>query len=269
MQPNGRGERAPLGESDPSICWMAPRFARRSAVTRIVNIYCDESCHLPNDAQAVMVLGAVSCSMEKTREIATRLREIREKHHLPAAFEVKWSKVSPAKVEYYQDLIDYFFDDDDLKFRGVVAHKTALDHARYGQSHDDWYYKMMFQLLSRILAPSASYRIYLDKKDTRSGTKVRKLHDVLSNNILDFDHRIVERVQIIESHAVLQMQLSDLLLGAVSYVNRGLESSAAKTQLVERIRERSGYGLMRSTLVREEKFNLFHWQHPSYAGPRS
>ena len=198
-----------------------------------------------------------------------RLREIREKHHLPAAFEVKWSKVSPAKLDYYQDLVDYFFDDDDLKFRAVVAHKSGLDHAKFNQTHDDWYYKMMFTLLSRLLSPGSSYRIYLDKKDTRSGRKVRKLHEVLSNNLLDFDHKIVERVQIVQSHEVVQLQLSDLLLGAISYVNRDLSSSEAKKTLIARIRQRSGYSLTRSTLMREEKFNVFHWGDTGIAGVQS
>jgi hypothetical protein len=229
-------------------------------MTKVINIYCDESCHLPADGQPVMVLGAVWCTLEKTREVSTRLREIREKHNLPSGFEIKWSKVSPAKTAYYLEIIDYFFDDDDLKFRGVVAHKSELNHGLFNQSHDDWYYKMMFLLLSRLLSPGSSYRIYLDKKDSRSGQKVRKLHQVLSNDIYDFDRKIVERVQIVESHDVIQMQLSDLLLGAISYVNRDLSSSASKMELVERIRSRSGYSLKKSTLYREEKFNLFHWQ---------
>lgn len=225
-----------------------------------VNIYCDESCHLPNDGQPVMVLGAVICPVDKTQEIGKRLREIRQRHGLPAPFEVKWAKVSPAKLDYYLDLVDYFFDDDDLKFRGVVAHKGGLDHTRFSQSHDDWYYKMMYTLLTRVLSPNATYRIYLDKKDTRSGQKVAKLHRVLSNGLHDFDQEIVERVQIVESHAVVQMQLADLLLGAVSYLNRNLDTSPAKNAMIHRIQERSGYELRRSTLLREEKFNLFHWR---------
>jgi hypothetical protein len=40
------------------------------------NIYCDESCHLENDHQKAMVLGAVWCPLDKTREIAVRLRVI-------------------------------------------------------------------------------------------------------------------------------------------------------------------------------------------------
>lgn len=229
-------------------------------MSKLVNIYCDESCHLPNDGHEFMVLGAVTCPVDKSREVSARLREIRERHQLPAAFEVKWTKVSPGKFDYYQDLVDYFFDDDDLKFRAVVAPKTGLDHHRFDQTHDDWYYKMMYQLLTRLLVPGATYRIYLDKKDTRSGLKVERLHRILGNSIYDFDRRIVERVQIVQSHDVVQLQLADLLLGAVSYVNRGLSTSKAKTDLVDRIRRRSGYELTRSTLLREEKFNVFHWR---------
>ncbi len=226
----------------------------------IVNIYCDESCHLPNDGLEYMVLGALTCPVEKTREVSMRLREIRERHHLPSAFEVKWTKVSRGKYDYYQDLVDYFFDDDDLAFRAVVAPKVDLDHHRFEQTHDDWYYKMMYQLITRLLVPGSSYRVYLDKKDTRSGLKVERLHRVLGNRIHDFDRRIIERVQIVESHDVIQIQLADLLLGSIAYANRGLTTSQAKVDLVDRIRARSGYSLTRSTLVREQKFNIFLWR---------
>ncbi len=57
---------------------------------QVFNVYCDESCHLKHDNQAVMTLGAVWCSLEKTSEIATRLREIKEQHNLPKDFEIKW-----------------------------------------------------------------------------------------------------------------------------------------------------------------------------------
>jgi hypothetical protein len=223
------------------------------------NLYCDESCHLENDHQPVMVLGAVSCPAEKTREIAVRLREIKAAHGLPANFELKWSKVSPAKLDFYLAALDYFFDDDDLRFRGWVAHKAGLRHDDFGQSHDDWYYKMMFGLFEPLLTPNACFRLYLDKKDTRSAQKVAKLHKVLCNNLYDFDRRIVERVQVVESDAVEQLQLADLLLGAIGYVNRGLNQSAAKNALIERIKSRTGYSLVRSTLLREEKFNIFVW----------
>ena len=58
------------------------------------------------------------------------------------------------------------------------------------------------------------------------------------------------------------MQLTDLLIGAISYVNRGLSTSEAKANIVDRIQKRSGYDLIRTTLLRENKVNLFRW-HPS------
>lgn len=207
----------------------------------------------------VMVQGAIVCPLDKSREANVRLREIREKHHLPTAFEVKWTSVSPAKVSYYRDLVDYFFDDDDLTFRAVVAQKGKLDHDRFGQTHDEWYYKMMYQLHTRLLVPGNAYRIYLDKKDTRSADKTAKLQQVLANSMLDFDRKIVERVQVVQSHEIALLQLADLLLGAVGYATRGLQSSAAKLEIVNRIRRRSGTALTRSTLPSAQKFNVFHW----------
>lgn len=231
-----------------------------SRMTATFNFYCDESCHLPNDQQGVMVLGVLACPVDKAREIAVRLREIKRAHNLPDHFEVKWNKVSAAKADFYQAWLDYFLDDDDLTFRSVVARKEGLRHDVFGQTHDDWYYKMMFTLLQHVIQPDACARIYLDKKDTRSSLKVAKLHDVLCNNLYDFDRKVVERVQVIESHAVEQMQLADLLIGAVSYVNRELHGNLGKNCLIERLRSRTGYSLSRSTLLREAKFNLFLWR---------
>ncbi|MBL7191967.1 DUF3800 domain-containing protein, partial [bacterium] len=71
------------------------------------NIYCDESCQLPNDHQPVMVLGAVWCPKDKAREIAENIRGIKVKHNLLPFFEIKWTKVSPGKADFYLELIDY------------------------------------------------------------------------------------------------------------------------------------------------------------------
>jgi len=230
-------------------------------MSEIFNIYCDESCHLENDKQSTMVLGAVWCPLDKTREIAVRLREIKKKHGMPAPFEVKWTKVSPAKKDFYLDLIDYFFDDGDLYFRSlIVPDKAKLQHDAFaGQDHDTWYYKMYFDMLKVILRPDAHYRIYMDIKDTRGAEKVAKLHDVLCNNMYDFSRQVIERLQLVHSHEIEQLQIADLLIGAISYLNRGLQENAGKMAVIQRIQKRSGYTLTKSTLLREEKINLFRW----------
>lgn len=229
-------------------------------VTLAFNIYCDESCHLEHDKSQVMVLGAVWCPTDKVREIAVRLREIKAAHGLSTTFELKWTKVGPGKLAYYREVLDYFFDDDDLHFRAlVVPDKGKLDHAAHHQDHDTFYYKMYFDLLKVLFDPKAQYQIYLDIKDTRSQRKVDYLKEVLHNAHYDFQKSMIQKVQQIRSHEAELLQVADLLIGAVGYANRGLESSPAKLALVKRLRGRSGYSLTRNTYLREEKVNIFVW----------
>ncbi len=230
-------------------------------MSQTFNIYCDESCHLENDHQQSMVLGAVWCPLEKVKEINMQLHEIKAGHKMKPGFEVKWTKVSPGKQIMYHDLIEYFFSNNDLHFRAlIIPDKSKLQHDAFDQSHDDWYYKMYFDMLKVIFDPNDHYRIYLDIKDSRSAIKILKLHEVLCNSLYDFSFQIIERVQTVHSHEVEILQLADLLIGAVSYVNRGLNTSQTKLDLINLIRERSHYSLTKTTLLREEKFNLFRWE---------
>jgi len=229
---------------------------------QIINIYCDESCHLENDNQKVMVLGAVWCPFEKKDEVFERIREIKSKHGMKRDFELKWTKVSNSKVDLYLDLVDYFFDNDDLHFRVlVVPDKSILRHEELKQDHDTWYYKMYFNMLKVLIDPHAKNRIFLDIKDTRSADKTRKLHDVLCNERYDFNKEIIEKIQTVRSHEVELIQLADLLIGAVSYANRGLKENKGKLSVIERIKERSDYNLTLTTFLKENKFNVFIW-HP-------
>ncbi|MDZ4855269.1 MAG: DUF3800 domain-containing protein [Nitrospirota bacterium] len=227
----------------------------------IFNIYCDESCHLENDRQSAMVLGAVWCPDSQRASIARSVRDLKRQYGLASGFEIKWTKISPAKLDFYLALIDLFFSDSRLHFRGVVIpDKSKLNHSAFNQSHDDFYYKMYFQLLNVIFESGNRYRIYLDIKDTRSQQKVTKLHDYLANAQCDFNKEMIERIQQVHSCEIEQLQLADVLSGALSYLHRGLQSSPAKQAVIEMVKSRSGFSLRRSTLPSEEKFNIFIWE---------
>ena len=237
-----------------------------------INIYCDESCHLQNDKEPVMVIGAVYCPIEKKEEIFERLYSFKIKHNLIPKnkkndkdnrpyYELKWNKVSKSKIEYYKDVINYFFDDDDLQFRVlVVSNKTDIDYEKFNHTHDTFYYKMYFGMLKAILNPENSHHIYIDIKDTRSKEKVHKLEQVLRNDKYDYSKEIIKKVQQVRSHEVEILQLTDLLVGATAYVNRGLANSKAKNELINLIKRRSKYSLTKSTLLKERKFNVFIWE---------
>lgn len=226
----------------------------------IMNIYCDESCHLENDHQKSMVLGALWCPKEKAEIYNNEISEIKKKYNLSQFFEIKWSKVSNAKVDFYRELIDFYFIKEDLGFRAwIIPDKSILNHNTHFQTHDDWYYKMYFYLLRNIINSEQIYHIYLDIKDSRSREKLKKLHQALSNVNYDFNRSIIQKMQHVHSHDICLLQMADLFIGAISYHFRNLNSNPAKLDLIKRIADKSGFSLNRSTLPTEKKLNLFIW----------
>lgn len=224
------------------------------------NIYCDESCHLENDGINVMVLGAIKCPKEQRMRISKEIKAIKARHKLPTDFEIKWTKVSKTKLPFYLELINYFFNTPELSFRGlIIPDKSKLNHSKYNNTHNDFYYKMYFHLINVMLENSNRYNVYLDIKDTQGSKKVEKLEEVLANANYDFDREMIKNIQQVHSHEAEQLQLADLIIGALGYVNRGLETSSSKVEIVERIQKLSGFSLKKNTLLSAKKFNLFVW----------
>lgn len=230
----------------------------------LCNVYCDETCHLENDGINVMVLGAVWCPQSKLKEVNQRIKEIKARNNVSPTMELKWTKISPGKLDLYKDLVNYYFDEDDLHFRAlIIPDKSKLDHQRFNQTHDDWYYKMYFDMLKVIFHPMDRFEVYIDIKDSNSYHKAQRLREVCSNSMYDFSQSIIQRLQPIRSDEVQIMQLTDILIGAIAYENRsfpdGFQKSSAKQGIISLIKKRSGYTMKKTTLLREDKLNLLRW----------
>lgn len=173
------------------------------------NIYCDESCHLENDHKKYMFIGSINCAYPQVRRHTERIKELKDKHKFNA--EIKWSHVSMSKIQFYLDLVDYFFDTD-LKFRAIGIDKSQIRCDDFNSNFDDFYYKMYYQLLNYKVDTTNHYNVYLDIKDTLSAIKVRKL-----KNILNVKYGVFRNIQNIRSEESVLMQLADFLMGAISY----------------------------------------------------
>jgi len=223
----------------------------------VYNVYCDESCHLEKDREPIMAFGAIWCPREKTKDIASDIKALKEKHN--ARGELKWNKVSHSRMAFYTDILGLFFREKDLHFRAlVVTNKERLNHEAFNQgSHDTFYYKMYFSLLSKLLDPDSRYNIFLDEKDTRSRLRVARLKEVLCNNVYDFTGEMIHHIQTIPSRKYELIQLADFLLGAVAYSNRGLSSSESKASIVQMIETNQKRSLTISTPLSQTKINIF------------
>lgn len=227
-----------------------------------INIYCDESNHLESDKKP-MVLGALYCPRQKAATVNSRIREIKTEHGIPENYEIKWTKVSKKYIQFYYDLLSYFFDIDDIGIRVLVASKKGLDHKKHNQSHDDWYNKMYFQLLTKIIQSESTYRICLDRKDTLGKERVNKLREVLCNKEFDFKREIIKEIREVHSDQVQMVQVIDLIIGAVQFnlcSKDPAKENQTKRQIVEHLKKKSGRTLTVNTLPSEFKFNLFFWE---------
>lgn len=229
-------------------------------------IYCDESCHLENDDSEVMVLGGIMIDKSNKNKFYDEIRSIKKKHGMSSWNEIKWTKVSNSKIDFYIEIIDYFFSND-ISFRALVAkNKKNLDHERYSNGdYDLWYYKMYFRLIDPILEWGNQYKIFIDIKDTNGGHRVEKLREVLCNNMYDYNGNVLKDIkQIVSNHSEV-LQICDLLMGCISYYHRGLYNEASdsgKNKLISHLIKNHKKNLDKSTYTFqfEKKFNLFIWQ---------
>lgn len=131
----------------------------------VVDIFCDESCHLQRDGHSSMSLGAISVAHESVRSVSTALRALKHHHGFSDDFELKWSKVSPAKLDFYLSIVDYFFNEPSLSFRGLVAtHKERLEVAEaYQIPHG------AVRRLATRAEQTNSHRLVLSPKVCRDG----------------------------------------------------------------------------------------------------
>lgn len=213
------------------------------------NIYCDESCHLENDHKKYMFIGSINCAYPQVRRHTERIKEIKDKHKFNA--EIKWSHVSMSKIQFYLDLVDYFFDTD-LKFRAIGIDKSQIRCDDFNSNFDDFYYKMYYQLLNYKVDTTNHYNVYLDIKDTLSAIKVRKL-----KNILNVKYGVFRNIQNIRSEESVLMQLADFLMGAISYnANFDQKQNFAKVLILDKISKHANMANLAKTNY-SEKLNLF------------
>ena len=233
---------------------------------QIINVYCDESCHLENDGQRAMVFGCVRYPKLKVQELSKQIRELKRKHFIYPFAETKWKTVSYSKEKFYLDLLDLFLSTEDLKFRAVVFQNKdlhKLEHNKFqNQTYEDWYYKMFYVTLGNIVEKGNLYNIYLDRKNANSSQKIHTLESHLAKKAK------INKIQNVLSHQSELIQLTDFLTGIVSYANRDAiklpEANKTKVKLVETLKSKANLSLILSTPLNADKVNIFMWEPNFY-----
>lgn len=224
------------------------------------NVYCDESCHLKNNNSQYMLIGAIYCPKTKTKKINEYIEHLKENYSLSKNIELKWNKVDKKTEKLYLDIVNYFFNNDDLKFRVIVIDKTKLNHKKYKQTENDFYHKTYYEMLKYLIIPGNSYNIYPDIKDTNSYYYHQVMLEYLRIKMSDSNKKTIRKVQPIKSYEAPILQMNDILIGALSYYYRKLSSNRVKINIVNKINKLYQNSFDSSSNYNNTKFNIFIWK---------
>jgi hypothetical protein len=220
-------------------------------------IYCDEAnpdvLTSANPRARYLMIGSLWLPVELRDEIKSRVGALRQQHH--AWGEIKWSKVSPNRRDFYVELIDLFVSyGENLRFRCIAVDRTQLNLALHDNDGELGFYKFYYQLLHHWILDFNEYRIFCDVKSNRDPKRLSVLGRCLSRANLTSS---IVSTQSLPSHEVILIQLCDLLLGAASSrINDTLREGTAKSAVVQRLEVALGRALA-PTHKTEEKFNIF------------
>lgn len=223
------------------------------------NVYCDESCHLVSNDSKYMLIGAVYCPKYKVKKVNEYIEHLKENYNLSDKIELKWNKIDKKTEKLYLDIINYFFNNDDLKFRVIVVDKTKLDHEKYNQTENDFYHKAYYDMLKYIIIPGNSYNIYPDIKDTNSYYYHQVMLDYLRIKMSDTNKKTIKKVQPIRSYEAPILQINDILIGALSYYYRNLSGNSVKLNIINEIKKLYQNDFDSSSYYSNTKFNIFIW----------
>lgn len=224
----------------------------------IFDVYCDESrpdlLSSSKPGAKYMLIGSLwlpnSCREEYKREI----HALGNKHKIGNEF--KWQKVVPSKLDFYMDLIDWFFDKkDQLRFRCIAVDHSSVDLQSYHLSDQELgFYKFYYQLLHHWIEDFNEYNVFVDFKMNRRRDRLLDLRNCLANANLSSK---VNSVQAVESKKTILLQLVDVLTGISAYrLNGEINFKSAKYSLLLKCEELLGKQIS-NTAKSVHKFNVF------------
>lgn len=221
-------------------------------------VYCDESnqdifTQQQRNHLSYMTIGSLWIPADIRKSAKQKILNIREKHQKFG--EIKWSKVSPAGMEFYKDLIDFFFAyGKEMRFRCIAVEADNVNWTIHSGDKELGFYKFYYQMLHHWILDFNEYAIFCDHKSNAHKREMTELKNCLANANLSSE---ISNVQSLASRNLVLMQMADLLLGIASArLNGTTQAESAKEQLIQYVEKKLDRELC-PTWKDEQKFNIF------------
>ncbi|WP_345541738.1 DUF3800 domain-containing protein [Variovorax defluvii] len=184
------------------------------------HVYADESC--ANDHR-YMALGGVTLNSALVPDVLRRIKAVRDRHQTFG--EVKWTKVSKSKLDFYREYVDVFFDAsaaDEMHFCALYVDTFTFNHHKYnGGQRDLGFNKLIYQLMlhkfGRRYGRSHDLHVYLDDRTTKHNPE--QMRPMLNSDLAKWgiNGQPFKRLHFRDSKGCDLIQLNDLLVGTVGF----------------------------------------------------
>jgi len=217
-------------------------------------VFCDEAnpdvLTSAHPRATYLMIGSLWIRAELREELKQKIQNIRTTHNTWG--EIKWSKVSPSRSDFYLDLVDLFVSyAKQLRFRCIAVDRRSINLELHNNDSELGFYKFYYQLLHHWI-DNGNYAIFCDIKSNRDPKRLPVLAQCLARAN---PACTIVGVQSLPSHEVALIQLCDFLLGAASS-RLNVLLTPGSTKELNRLEEALGHQLT-PTFRTEEKFNVF------------
>jgi len=203
-----------------------------------LSIYVDESSQ---DCHRFMVQSALIVESNLVTMALDQFENARAANGLnPVCGEIKWSKVSKAKLKAYLAVVDAFFDlnnSDEMHWHCLIIDNSRLNHKKFNLGDADvGFNKFLYQLLLSIGRKyetqdegNMRYYVYLDERTSPQPPDT--LRDILNNGLRKrwgIRYSPFRRISYADSKKERLLQPNDLILGATAFHKNGRHKVTAK-----------------------------------------
>ncbi|MBW1678299.1 MAG: DUF3800 domain-containing protein [Deltaproteobacteria bacterium] len=220
-------------------------------------VYCDESSQSHPARRPFYTLGSIWLPRVNRDRISRDLREIKLDNGIRG--EVKWHKLSRTCFDSYWQIVQYFLDCTELRFRTIAVDQRRVKYDTYHQGDPELgFYKFYYQMLFQWLTAECRYLVLLDFKTNRGAGRFTDLKRALGAKAA-LQGAALSDLTIIDSRDSHIMQLTDLLTGATAAAfNEDLLPKSPKSAFIDKLAKQLGRGsLNTSTSKTDQKFNVF------------
>jgi hypothetical protein len=249
---------------------------------REFHIYCDESC--THKGSRYMVYGGIVLPARHVDRFNTLFATWRIRNKMGAG-ELKWEKVTKARLAAYKSFIDFYFSNrgrEGFQFKAMTVDTRSEDYRAFRKENREiGYYKLYYFFLLRKLLPYAkdndySICVYLDDRSTNyKFTDLRTFLNLAARRDYGLSIDVVRVVARRRSHESQPIQLADVLMGAIGWAMNKMgdrpDASPPKKALESYLTSRLQVASLRDQVyaVRNPSFNIWQFQFSGKKRPET